>query len=152
MRTLEGELSEAMAEIERLENEVTTLESELAEAQRKTGEGVAVEAPAETTYEATHYTAYCDGCSGVTYSGHDLRQSIYDAEGRRIVAVDPSVIPLGSTLEISYADGTTFEAIASDIGGDIKGKRIDIAVKTKDEAYRLGRQDVSVRILNEGER
>lgn len=156
--TVGYELDEALSEIKRLEDEIERLQGEIEslKAVKVSDNSEALETlssesrPTEAvgnTYEATHYTAYCDGCSGVTYSGHDLRQSIYDAEGRRIVAVDPNVIPLGSVLSVSYTDGTTFEAFASDIGGDIKGKRIDIAVESKEEAYRLGRQAVSIKVL-----
>lgn len=162
--TVGYELDEALSEIERLEDEIERLQGEIdalkavekEEKPAKEDNNAALETKSKEsqpnevaagTYEATHYTAYCDGCSGITYSGHDLRQSIYDAQGRRIVAVDPNSIPLGSVLNVTYSGGSSFTAIASDIGGDIKGKRIDIAVETKGEAYRLGRQAVSITVL-----
>lgn len=101
------------------------------------------------TYRASAYTPYCDGCSGITKTGHNLRESIYQ-NGRRVVAVDPNRIPLGSIMQITLLDGTTFEAVASDIGGAIKNDRIDISYNTKDEAYRFGRQDVTVRMIQRG--
>jgi 3D (Asp-Asp-Asp) domain-containing protein len=99
--------------------------------------------------EATYYTALCDtGCTGVTATGIDVRQSIYH-DGLRIIAVDPAVIPLGSVVEV-IAGGQAFKALAGDTGGAIKGNRIDILVGTKEEARNLGRTSASVRILNEG--
>lgn len=98
-------------------------------------------------FEATFYTAFCDtGCTGVTASGVDVSNTIYH-EGRRIVAVDPSVIKLGTVVKVTLADGTSFEATAADTGGDIKGNRIDVLVADKEEARRLGRQDVKVAIM-----
>lgn len=58
----------------------------------------------------------------------------------RTIAVDPSVIPLGSHVII---DGR--EYVAEDTGGAIKGNRIDIVVATHKEALRCGkRQNVPV--------
>ena len=50
-----------------------------------------------------------------------------------IVAVDPEVIPLGSTVII---DGTSY--LAADVGALVKGNHIDIAVATHDEALEKG--------------
>ena len=96
--------------------------------------------------EATAYTAYCDtGCMGVTATGIDVSQSIYH-EGRRVIAVDPSVIPLGTNVIVATADGNSFEAVAEDTGGDIVGNRIDILVDSVDEAIEFGRRSVEVEI------
>jgi 3D (Asp-Asp-Asp) domain-containing protein len=64
-----------------------------------------------------------------------------------IIAVDPRVIPLGSQVYIEFADGHGVYAIAEDTGGAIKGNRIDIAVRTVDEAYEFGMQKVKVYVL-----
>ncbi|MCR6110788.1 peptidoglycan-binding protein [Bacillus sp. A301a_S52] len=90
--------------------------------------------------EATAYTAYCDGCSGITYTGLDLRNN----PTKKVIAVDPQVIPLGSKV---YVEGYG-EAIAADIGGAIKGNRIDIFIPNKDDALKFGRQMVDVTIKN----
>lgn len=147
------EVIQLSAEIERLEDEIKTLEKET---EAKEGEESAPSTNEDSTktvaqesmkLEATAYTAYCEGCSGITYDGHDLRSSIYDAEGRRVVAVDPSVISIGTELRVIRADGSEFRAIALDIGGDIKGNRIDIATESKEEAMQFGRQSVDVEII-----
>jgi 3D (Asp-Asp-Asp) domain-containing protein len=81
---------------------------------------------------ATAYTAQCGGCSGYTASGYRA--------GRGIVAVDPSIIPLGSKL---YIPGYGF-AIAGDTGGAIVGHRIDLGFDSLSDALSFGRQQVKV--------
>lgn len=103
----------------------------------------------QLTMVATHYTARCEGCSGITATGIDVSRTIY-ANGLRVIAVDSSVISLGSIVRVEYADGTTFKAIAGDIGGAIKNRRIDVLVASENEAYRLGKQTVTVTILKYG--
>lgn len=69
------------------------------------------------------------------------------------VAVDPRVIPLGTKLYIESADGfpTYGFAVAEDIGGAIKGNKIDLFYNTRSEAYRFGRRNVVVYILDENQ-
>lgn len=100
------------------------------------------------TFEATAYTAFCNtGCIGITRTGIDVSETIHH-DGKRIIAVDPEVVPLGSTVEVLLSDGTSFNASAQDTGGAIKGNRIDLLKATKDEAWKFGRQDVQLRILD----
>lgn len=89
---------------------------------------------------ATAYTAKCDGCSGVTASGVDLNAN----PNAKVIAVDPSVIPLGSEV---YVEGYGY-ATAADTGGAIQGNKIDLHVPTKDEAYSWGVRTVKVTILD----
>lgn len=103
----------------------------------------------EIEVEATFYTATCEGCIGITKTGDDVRQTIY-AEGHRVIAVDPNIIPLRSIVQVSLSDGSEFTAIASDTGGAIKGNRIDVLVKTVNEAYQKGRQTAVITILENG--
>ena len=99
------------------------------------------------TYEATYYSAFCStGCTGVTATGDDVSSSIY-VRGKRVIAVDPNVIPLGSTVRVTTPN-ESFEATALDTGGDIKGNRIDILVESTEKAYSLGRHSVKVEVLN----
>ena len=99
-------------------------------------------------FEATAYTAKCTGCSGITKSGVDVRNTT-EHNGRTVIAVDPKVIPLGTAVEIRLADGTIIEGIAEDIGSAIKGARIDVLHATYDAAIDFGRQIVEVRIIIE---
>lgn len=97
--------------------------------------------------EATAYTADCEGCSGITKSGVDVRSTITH-EGKRVIATDPSVIPLGTTVTLRFKNGSTMKATAQDIGAAINGHEIDILVGSKSEAVQFGRQPVEV-VINE---
>ena len=58
--------------------------------------------------------------------------------------MDPDVIPLGSTVIIEV-DGYKDEYVARDVGGNIRGHRIDIYKHVSlDELNRLGRKEVKV--------
>lgn len=64
------------------------------------------------------------------------------ASGRRVTpyvscAVDPDIIPLGSTIMIEY-NGEMVYLRADDTGPAVKGDHIDIAVKEHQEALSLG--------------
>lgn len=60
-----------------------------------------------------------------------------------MVAVDPSVIPLGTQL---YIEGYGY-AVAADTGGAINGNHIDLAMDSVSEALDFGRQQVVVHVL-----
>jgi N-acetylmuramoyl-L-alanine amidase len=94
----------------------------------------------EMTMTATAYTAYCEGCSGVTYTGIDLRSN----PNQKVIAVDPNIIPLGSRV---WVEGYG-EAIAGDIGGAIKGNIIDVFIQHKADALNWGRRTVKIKILD----
>jgi uncharacterized protein YabE (DUF348 family) len=88
---------------------------------------------------ATAYTAYCNGCSGRTATGLNLRAN----PGMKVIAVDPRVIPLGTKV---YVEGYGY-AVAADTGGAIKGFKIDLFMPSKADAYRWGRKKVKMKIL-----
>lgn len=94
------------------------------------------------TMETTYYTADCAGCIGITAAGYDVRGTIY-AEGYRVVAVDPWLIPLGTVVYVE-TPYESFYAIAGDTGGAIQGNRLDILVGTYWEAINKGRHYVTV--------
>ena len=89
---------------------------------------------------ATAYTAFCNGCSGTTATGIDLRKN----PGLKVIAVDPSVIPLGSKV---WVEGYGY-AVAGDTGGAIKGKKIDLFMPDKNQAFGFGRKNVKIKILD----
>lgn len=64
--------------------------------------------------------------------------------GYGVVAVDPRVIKLGTKV---YVEGYGY-ALAVDIGGAIKGKKIDLCFNTLKESSRFGVKNVVVHILN----
>ena len=79
--------------------------------------------------QATGYSYNEPGLSPYTATGIDLRKN------PTVIAVDPSVIPLGSLVEVpGYGI-----AIAGDTGGAIKGNIIDLHFTTVDQANQWGR-------------
>lgn len=89
---------------------------------------------------STAYTAYCSGCSGVTATGINLRAN----PNAKVIAVDPSIIPLGTKV---YVEGYGY-AVAADKGSNIKGHKIDVFFSEKSQAYRWGQRKVKIQILN----
>jgi 3D (Asp-Asp-Asp) domain-containing protein len=108
----------------------------LASIARRGFDGTVNLATSAITMVATAYTAGCYGCSGVTKLGMKA--------GHGIVAVDPSVIPLGSHL---YIPGYG-HAIAGDTGGAIRGNRIDLGMESVADAFRFGRRNLTVYVLH----
>ncbi|MFC4411690.1 LysM peptidoglycan-binding domain-containing protein [Chungangia koreensis] len=94
----------------------------------------------EITVEATAYTASCEGCSGITATGINLKEN----PNARVISVDPSVIPLGSKVHVEGYG----EAIAGDTGGAIKGNRIDVFIPNRQDAINFGRKQLKVTILD----
>jgi uncharacterized protein YabE (DUF348 family) len=89
---------------------------------------------------STAYTAFCNGCSGKTKTGINLRAN----PNAKVIAVDPNVIPLGSKV---YVEGYGY-AIAGDTGGAIKGNKIDVFFADKSQAYKWGRRTVKIKVLD----
>lgn len=78
-------------------------------------------------------TYYCpDSCCCGEYADGVTASGTIPAEGRTIAA-DPDVLPMGSTVII---DGHTYTV--EDVGGAIKGKRIDIFMDSHEEALKAG--------------
>lgn len=94
----------------------------------------------ELTVTATAYTANCAGCSGITKTGVNLKAN----PAAKVIAVDPAIIPLGSKVHV---EGYGY-ATASDIGGAIKGNRIDVFVPEHNDALAWGRKQVKVTIID----
>lgn len=99
----------------------------------------AVEATPQGQTLTVETTAY-DGVSlgGLTASGYQISST-----GDKVIAVDPSVIPLGSTVYVP-GYGT---AIAADTGGAIQGNIIDLNMSTAD-AIQWGRRTVTITVLS----
>lgn len=90
------------------------------------------------TVTATAYTIESAGGSGVTSTGIDLRAN----PNAKVIAVDPSAIPLGSVVHV---EGYGY-AIAGDIGSAINGNKIDVYVPTHQAAIEWGVRTVEVTI------
>ncbi|MDZ5720659.1 3D domain-containing protein, partial [Bacillus sp. SXabc123] len=97
--------------------------------------------------EFSAYVANCtEGCTGRTKTGVDVTQSIF-YKGYRVIATDPSIIPLNSVVLIKVG-GSSFKAIAIDTGGAIVGNKVDLLVSNEQDAINFGRQHGTVSIIN----
>ncbi|MGG0457306.1 cell wall-binding protein EntC [Bacillus mycoides] len=100
----------------------------------------------ELRVEATAYTAdplengYKAGDQVKSAMGHNLTAN----PNMKLIAVDPSVIPLGSKV---WVEGYGV-AIAGDTGGAIKGHKIDVLMPDKGTSSNWGRKTVTVKVLN----
>lgn len=97
--------------------------------------------PVFEEFEATAYCA-CPKCCGKWADG--ITASGTKATSKRTIAVDTSIIPLGTEVEI---EGLGIY-IAEDTGSAIKGKIIDFYFDTHEEALKFGRQKVNLRIVS----
>ncbi|WP_242248243.1 3D domain-containing protein [Bacillus cereus group sp. BfR-BA-01523] len=93
--------------------------------------------PSENGYAAGQQVYSAWGPSGKPYN-------LTANPGMKLIAVDPSVIPLGSTVNV---EGYGI-AIAADTGGAIKGHKIDVLMPDKASSSNWGRKNVKVTILN----
>lgn len=86
-------------------------------------------------------------CTATAYSNHSNtatgRMPVRNEGGLSTIAVDPSVIPLGSKV---YVEGYGY-AIAADTGGAIKGNKIDIYLNSSSECNNWGRKSVNVLVV-----
>jgi len=87
----------------------------------------------------THY-CICKKCCGKdeSHPAYGITASGRVAEPYVSVAVDPALIPLGSTVYIDYGDGEIHEYRADDTGSAITGAKIDLCVTEHNEALELG--------------
>lgn len=116
----------------------------------KTSRGDIVRYKKVMNMSATAYTSsYADtGKSkgdpgfGITYSGKKARVGL--------IAVDPRVIPLGTRMYIECNGRTDYGfATAADIGGAIKGNKIDLYFNDSATVNKWGRRNVQVYILTD---
>lgn len=129
---------------------------EQAQAQQSTPAPTPVSAPAKAepkqessgktmTFRATAYSSQEPlemGGGTTTASGTKVQQG-------RTIAVDPSVIPLGSKVRITCPDYPSVNGVytAEDTGGAIKGNIIDIYIHDLGEVYNFGRRTIQVEII-----
>lgn len=90
------------------------------------------------TFESTGYSTQQKGLSTHTATGINLLVN------PRVIAVDPSQIPLGSLVEVQGMG----VYVAGDTGGAIKGRIIDVHFSTVGQAMNWGRRNVKIRVLN----
>ncbi|MBV7391690.1 peptidase M23 [Enterococcus sp. ALS3] len=146
--TTTTESTKATEDTTTVESTTSSSSTETSESQPAPTNNTPTPAPVETpitntggktiTMQSTAYSFAESANTFWTATGIDLRQN------PQVVAVDPSVIPLGSMVEVSgYGI-----AIAGDTGGAIKGNIIDCHFATVGECIQWGRRSVTVTILS----
>ena len=81
-----------------------------------------------------------DSADGITASGYSV-----STNGGFLVAADPKVLPLGSLVSVpGYDSGEVVPVL--DVGGAIKGARLDVLFPTHEEAVRWGVRALDVTI------
>jgi 3D (Asp-Asp-Asp) domain-containing protein len=121
------------------ERQVATLE---ARARRVVEHAQVVEAKAAAARAAAEPAPAAPGTLTVTSTGYSLagQTSTGMPVGPGVVAVDPSVIPLGTRISIpGYGEG-----VAADTGSGVQGNAIDIWFPTMADALAWGRRTVTI--------
>ena len=88
----------------------------------------------------THYDCCvlcCGKTDGITASGLKATPGV-------TVAVDTSIIPLGSDVLVDYGDGFINYYRADDTGSAIKGNKLDLCVSSHQEAINMGVRTATV--------
>jgi 3D (Asp-Asp-Asp) domain-containing protein len=112
--------------------QVRTVEAQAQTAQQKSQQLAPVNTPPAGKGQLT-VSATCYDLSGRTATGMPV--------GQGVVAVDPSVIPLGTRMYVpGYGNG-----VAADVGGGIKGDTIDLWM-TPSQCAAWGRRTVTITI------
>lgn len=103
-----------------------------------------------STVVATGYTAGYESTGktkehpefGITYSGVQVKRDLYST-----IAADLSVFPIGTILYIpDYGYG-----VVADIGGAIKGNKIDLYFDTVEDVYnQWGKKELDVYVIEKG--
>lgn len=102
-------------------------------------------APDGTEYKYLYYvdvkaTAYSDDVGSITATGRQVELGI--------IAVDPKVIPLHSKVYVIGNYGDYGVCDAQDVGGGIKGNRIDVYLKYEDVCRQFGVRQMRAYVLD----
>jgi 3D (Asp-Asp-Asp) domain-containing protein len=125
-------------------SEIATLQQQLTNATTKNDSPMR-----QMNMQVTAYTSNCTGCSGLTFTEYNVRNTVY-YQGYYIIAADFNKLPLYSIVEIK-TDSRTIKAIVLDTGGLIRNSNVlDLLVSTYDEAIQFGRQNATVTVIREG--
>ena len=132
-------------EVETTEATTQAAETETTQAAQATEATQTTQAAAASSSQGGYYLTV----EATAYSYNEAGLSNYTADGTNLVsepnviAVDPSVIPLGSYVEIpGYG---VFRA--ADTGGAIYGNRIDVHLVNLNDVYNFGRRTITIRVL-----
>lgn len=166
LRCFEVELEDREEVISSLETDKENLTKELEQTQRElmiSREKIKKASRGSSNRDEFIVTAYdlsYESCQknpddeyyGITATGVDLKGE--DWKSARLVAVDPKVISLGSRVKIEFIDDEYRKYdgvyIAGDVGGAIKGKRLDLFYGedvSRGEVMAFGKTKAKVEVL-----
>lgn len=130
------------------DNQNKPVESQTLAKTHKTMNGEVSNVSGWQSYEFTHYTANCTGCTGITSTGVNVKGTSF-YKGMRVIAVNPNVIPYNSIVELKYPNGRIEKAIALDTGGAMRARTnlVDVLVSSESEAMQKGRVHGQLRII-----
>ena len=135
-QTLEKNLAENKVQLEKAKSEKANVQQVLAGIRQRIAEiqppGVVL--VGEWTMVATAYYSGGGGLNGTGITATGLRAR------KGLIAADPTVIRMGTRV---YIEGYG-EALVADVGGWIKGNRIDLCFDSLEECYRYGRRKIYV--------
>lgn len=125
---------------EQVENKETTVASSSVSSSKNSSSETASKSSTGgwMNFQSTGYSTQQAGLSTHTATGINLLNN------PRVIAVDPSQIPLNSLVEVEGMG----VYVAGDTGGAIKGRIIDVHFPSVAEAMSWGRRNVRIRILN----
>lgn len=146
-KEISKEMAAAQAEKSGIESQMKSIQAEIA-AEAAAAKARTSPSPDQTAAVAVSgkemyvtATAYSPDESGsITKLGYNIDKN----PNMKLIAVDPSVIPLGKKV---WVEGYGV-AVAGDTGGAIKGHRIDVLKPNTAQANAWGRRTVKVVILN----
>jgi 3D (Asp-Asp-Asp) domain-containing protein len=95
---------------------------------------------AEPEYAEPDYREVILEATAYSYTGSRTYTGTWPSRGT--IAVDPDVIPLGTSL---YVEGYGF-GMAEDTGGLIKGNIVDVFFESEDACWKWGRRKVRVKV------
>ncbi|WP_051316995.1 3D domain-containing protein [Ectobacillus panaciterrae] len=150
MQQKDVELQQKDAELQQTKQQLQDTEHRMAES--------GVDLPSRSNEAAAGRTVYVKATAysadpaenGGTYNGEVLTKtgfSLTDNPNAKVIAVDPNVIPIGSTV---WVEGYGY-AKALDTGSAIQGNRIDVFINDKEKMHDWGVRNIQVRILTEGQ-
>ena len=85
------------------------------------------------------FQATANSIGGITKSGLTAKEGL--------VAADPAILLLGSRIRVTGAGAYSGVYTVADTGEKVKGRRIDLYVRTTAEARQFGKRIVKVRVL-----
>ena len=153
--TTEALLTASASDIELIEQQTFVIKAQKESIRRKEAEILRLQQAVKNTsrstvsrhsmgtFKVTAYSPY-DNVNGMQADGDPSRTATGTVPGPGTMAVDPNVIPYGSTIVVIYSDGSVEVGRAEDCGGAVRKNHLDVFRQTFKEATKLGVQKATV--------